>query len=138
MDWQSQFEQWHKSIAEHKLAEANRLIEQARKSIPKTKGNDKWQWFENALQNQDTCGFVAWVFAKHPIPKALMEPFLNAGVQFGNASTIKFFVTPCLESFGVEAVDAWFISHEMSSTSVQEKAEMARYWYSSAKTARYM
>lgn len=138
MDWLSQFEQWHKSLAEHKFAEANRLLEEARKSIPKSKGNDKWQWFVNALQSRDTCGFVACVFAQHPIPKTLMEPFLIAGIQFGDASTIKSFVVPCLESFGVEAVDDWFIAHELNSPSVQEKAEMARYWYSSAKTARYM
>jgi|GEM_PF-6050207 len=136
MDWQSQFEQWQKAMAANKLTEANCLLEDARKAIPKTKGEDKWHWFEAALQKLETSGFVACVFAKHPIPKSLMQPFLSAGVQFGNASTIKAFVIPCLESFGHDIVDEWFSSHGTDSFSIQEKAEMARYWYPAARHNR--
>jgi hypothetical protein len=136
MNWQSHFELWQEALAQRKLAKANQLISEACKSLPRTKENEKWQWFVEALQDQLTCGFVACVFSKHPIPKVLMEPFLNAGIKFGNASTIKAFVIPCLETFGVSVVDGWFASKDTHDTQLQEKIEMARYWYPAAKRSR--
>jgi hypothetical protein len=49
---------------------------------------------------------VAWVFLRQPVPRRLLRPMLRAAVVDVDCSTNQWFIRPCLESFGVEAVEA--------------------------------
>ena len=137
MDWDNQYAMWVKAHEEKRRADAHEILVEAQHSIPKDKSQDRWKWFEESLLDQDTAVFVLAVFARHPIPKALFAPMLAAGVRFGNASTIRRYVEPCIESFGVDAVEKWFVNEVPDDLdNVHTKHEMARYWYNASGMKR--
>jgi hypothetical protein len=79
---------------------------------------------------KDRLGSGTAIFRRHPIPRVLFGPFLEAGLKHGNASTIAMFVVPCLESFDREKVDEWLKKRaEELYEDAEDRIEMARYHY---------
>ena len=133
MDWSHEFDLWQAALNENRRADAHEIIDQATKSIPRDKAPDRWDWFINAMESRNSADFVLAVFWRHPIPRPMMSHVLSAGVRFGNASSIKFYVLPCIETFGVDAVDRWFVERAplLGLDNVSNKHDMAKYWYTS-------
>jgi hypothetical protein len=139
MDWQQTYTDWSTAIAENRNADAHKIIDVASASIPRERSADRWDWCVSALQEPQSASFVLAVFWRHSIPRALFSHFLRAGVRFGNASTIKHYVLPCVESSGIEAVEKWFCddAQTLDLPDLWTKHEMARYWYDRAGRQRH-
>ncbi len=139
MDWQQTYTDWLTAITEIRKADANKILDVASASIPRERRADRWDWFVSALEDSESASFVLAVFGRHPIPRELFSHFLRAGVRFGNASTIQYYVLPCIESSGVDAVEKWF-SEDAQSLHLPDlwtKHDMARYWYDRVRQRRY-
>lgn len=139
MDWRQTYTDWSTAIAENRKADARKIIETACASIPRERRADRWDWFVSALEDSESASFVLAVFWRHSIPKALFSHFLRAGVRFGNASTIQYYVLPCIESSSVDAVEKWFCedAQTLDLPDLWTKHEMARYWYDRARRRRH-
>ena len=123
-DWQATFERLQELEASSRLKELQDVLSEARKDIPRSGSPDKWDWFATALnQSKDLSFFVLDVFRDHPIPRRLFDPMMQAGIQFGDASTLKFYMRPCIETFGLEAVREWLDTHNLNG-----KRSLAEYW----------
>lgn len=131
MDWSHQYKLWQTALDENRRAAAHEILDQAQKCIPREKTSDRWGWFIDALEDEHTANFVLALFSRHPIPRKLKSAFLAAGVRFGDASSIKFFVIPCIESFGLDAVKRWFneTAPDLELDDLGTKREMAEYWF---------
>jgi hypothetical protein len=139
MDWNQTYIDWLAALAENRRADAHKLIDVASASIPRERTADRWDWFVSALDEPQSASFVLAVFWRHPIPRSLFSHFLRAGVRFGNASTIQYYVRPCIESSGIDAVERWF-REDAPTLDLQDlgnKHEMAEYWYHSERRQRH-
>lgn len=139
MDWKQTYTDWSTAIAENRKADAHKILDVASASIPRERSADRWDWFVSALEEPQSASFVLAVFSHHSIPRALFPHFLRAGVRFGNASTIQYYVLPCIESSGTEAVEQWFCddAQTLDLPDLWTKHEMARYWYDRARRPRH-
>ena len=64
---------------------------------------DRWAWLADALRDPDRRHFVARVFERQPVPKALFDPMLDAALST-DANECQWYVRPLVESFGVGVV----------------------------------
>lgn len=131
MDWPTRYADWKSALESGDRSKAHEILQDARRSIPKTKDLSRWDWFISALHESESAGFVMAVFSDHPIPGAMKDAVMSAGIQHGNASTIKMFVVPCIETFGLDAVKDW-----LANCGNAEKAEMAEHWFPAARKLR--
>ncbi len=66
---------------------------------------EKLAWFTAALQDKRKKWFVAKVMSKvSPLPKSLLHDLILASMLEPNPSSNKFFVLPCVKTFGKEMV----------------------------------
>ena len=131
MDWSHQYNLWRTALDENRRADAHAIMDECQKCIPKEKSVDRWDWFNDALSDSETADFVLDLFSRHPIPRKMMSAFLVAGIRFGNAGSIKYFVIPCIETFGVDAVSNWFkeTGPSLGLENYPARHRQAEYWF---------
>src|SRR5262245_1340323 len=61
---------------------------------------DELAWLREALHSNERRWFVAAIFEKHSVPRALLSDMITAGVQVHEASFCRSFIEPCLATFG--------------------------------------
>lgn len=127
MDWIEYFDKWMTvrrapGSAEHETLEA------ARKRVQANTEED-WQWLSDALADPQRKLFVALVFKRQPVPKRLLKAFLHAGVVERNPSINRFFIEPCIRSWGGREVNQRLLSYLQSGSNVEKSgAASAFYW----------
>jgi hypothetical protein len=130
MTWEEYFAQVRALEKAGRRAEAHRLLGQACHLVSQP-GLDRWQWLREALDGDaDRTWFAARVFHAQPVPKALLSPMLRAGLRLGDASTIQWFVRPCSETFGAEAIAAILRSIAQEEPALLPQVDKATYWLS--------
>lgn len=127
MTWDEHYDMYCEA-RQHQGEEAYRCILSARKRIGQNSPDD-WQWLINSLSDPERKWFVASVFQNQQIPKRLLVPMLRAGVLERNPSFNRWFIDPCVRSYGAVRVCTVLLSY-LKNGSNEEKAGAvsALYW----------
>lgn len=126
MTWTDHFEGWLEAHGKPGPTAHNRL-QAARKRVSLNTSDD-WQWLSNALGNPDQRLFVAMVFRYQPLPKRLLAAFLHAAVLERSPSRNRFYIEPCVRSWGIGEVNRRLL-HFLQEGSNAEKAGAASAFY---------
>ncbi|MEL6616324.1 MAG: hypothetical protein AAFQ43_11330 [Bacteroidota bacterium] len=78
------------------------VVVEARHAVAE-KGPDRWSWLSAALQDGARRDFVARVFERQPVPKALFDPMLDAALA-SDPSGCRWFIQPLIGTFGLPVV----------------------------------
>ncbi len=91
-----------------------KLVGKIASNFPKD-NSDSLSWFTSALAHPNKKWFVAKLLEKvNPVPKALLDDLVFSSLIEDDPSFNKWFITPCVKSFGVEQVKSiilTFASH---------------------------
>ena len=117
--WPDLFTRWHEAPNQ---ANAYAVIEEARRFVAQPQP-ERWAWLSEALRDPKQRYFVAYVFERQPVPKALRAPMLEAAIAT-DASSCRVFLRPLLGTFGQEEVRAELERYELAE---QEKDKL-EYW----------
>ncbi|WP_396617479.1 hypothetical protein ACHZ97_09455 [Lysobacter soli] len=80
------------------------LLGRAASSFPKDRAAAV-AWFVSALRDTPKKWFVARILARvSPVPRALLDPLLEAALREPNPSANRLFIDPCVRTFGRNAV----------------------------------
>ena len=127
MDWDVQYEQWWTARSRRENAEAQRIVVAARKRVSESR-TDSWAWLCEALMDREKKWFVATLFRDQPVPRRLFQPMMDASVVDVDASSNRFFIEPCVETFGNAAVMEALAALKASGRVSDDKITMALYW----------
>ncbi len=131
MTWGDHFQHWSEARQARRNAEAQGHLQAARKRVAENTPED-WAWLELALADRERKWFVAFVFLRQPVPRRLLAAMMRAAVVDVDASTNRWFIRPCLESFGREAVESELSRLRDSGVASEERVSMANYWIRAA------
>lgn len=105
------------------------LLGKAASTFPKNKLSDLG-WFVAALNEAPKKWFVAKLLERvNPVPSILFDPLLTAALEELNPSANRVFITPCVRTFGQQAVKARL--NELVTQSERHSADSitrAMYW----------
>jgi hypothetical protein len=128
MSWEDLFVSFVSARQSNHREEVARYVQQARRQLA-TNTNDDWKMLANALQDHDRKWFVAEVFSKAPIPKRLFSAFVRAAIYEVNPSHNRYFVEPCVASYGHRKVNEALLDYvENGSPFEIAGAVVALYW----------
>lgn len=128
MELDALFDLWASAREAESYDEAEKHITSARR-YASSAGSVGWHWFSESLQDEIRKWFVAEVFEAQPVPKKLQARMLLAGVLEKNPSSNRYFIEPCVRSFGSRNVLSELLKHLQSGTDEQESgAASACYW----------
>lgn len=100
-EYHNAIESVDKNAAHHKINEITRSFAC---NFPRD-NPEKLAWLIAALQHDKKKWFVAKVMKKvYPIPKSLLDDLVLASMLEPNPSLNKFFILPCVKTFGKETV----------------------------------
>ena len=137
MNWTDTYHAWREAVDSRELQEAHQILTDARKRISQQEKEDRWSWFIDALDKEDNIsGFAVNVIHKHSIPKTLLSPILEAAMKFGNPTSIKFYVLPCVETYGKQIVEEYLEKLAREYPDGDEKLSFARYWLHRTNSTR--
>lgn len=86
------------------LSAIDDLLGNAASNFPKNRTPDL-AWFVAALNEAPKKWFVAKMLERvNPVPSILLDPLLAAALEEPNPSANRVFITPCVRTFGKEAV----------------------------------
>jgi hypothetical protein len=127
MTWDEHYRLW-KEVLDKPGQEAHLRMQAARKRVSKN-SQDDWLWLKESLSDPERKGFVALVFKFQPVPKRLVPSMLLAGVLTKNLSFNRWFIEPCVRSFGSRRVLEELLRYFDSGTNVEKAgAASAFYW----------
>ena len=127
MNWTDHFEGWLEVHGKPGPTAHNRL-QAARKRVSLNTSDD-WQWLSDALCNPNQRAFVALVFRYQPVPKRLLSAFVRAAVSEHNPSRNRFYVEPCVRSWGFCEVNRRLLRLLQEGSNVEKAgAASAFYW----------
>ena len=134
---------WDEYLNSYKSAQANgdrvgawRILEKARKLV-----SDRTQrkWLHQALENDELRWFVAAVFERQPIPRALLNPMLRAALREPvDASSIKWLIIPLAETFGSEDISNRLDAMLKAKPTLATAVKKARYWLYAGRKRRLL
>lgn len=127
MMWDELYKRWNDALASRRNSEAQEHLQVARKRISQNSAED-WDWLQSALVDPARKWFVARLFVRQPIPRRLFAPMMRAAVVDVDASSNKWMITPCLETFGREAVLAELEQLREAGVATEERYNQASYW----------
>lgn len=127
MTWDEAYQRWHEASLAHRNTEAYEHLEAARKRVAANTAED-WVWLRAALADAEKKWFVAWVFKRQPIPRRLFSAMMQAAVVDVNASTNKWLITPCVETFGTDMVVAELERLRDAGLVSKDRFDNALYW----------
>jgi len=82
----------------------NELLGRAASTFPKDRAAAV-AWFVSALRDTPKKWFVAKILDRvSPVPRALLDPLLDAALRELNPSANRLFIAPCVRTFGRDAV----------------------------------
>lgn len=94
-DWPALYDRWCTADSGTERWDA---LDAARRAVAE-KAPGRWDWLRDALADPHRRYFVAWVFERQPVPRALLVPMLRAALD-EDASGCRGFVYPLVTSFG--------------------------------------
>lgn len=116
----------------------HKALSNARHYLCNCNDND-WAWLESSLNDPKKKWFVAAIFASESLPKRLLGSMVRAAVYEPDASRNKYFIVPCLRTYGLAAIETlvnqYFNSKEPSEI---EGAKRIQYWLREPRTKRGM
>jgi hypothetical protein len=127
MTWDELFSQWSALEAARRRQDAQFVLRDARKRVSSNDDTD-WLWLREALADPSRKYFVADVFRFQPVPKRLFPAFMRAAVLDVNYGNNRLFLTPCIESFGREAVLVELNRLRESGTASDDMHRAGMYW----------
>ncbi len=130
MDWDEQFRLWLKARGPVPLrwAGTRERLKEARKCVAQNSPDD-WQWISAALDDSQKKWFVADIFRFHPVPKRLLVGMLRTAAYERNPSCNRYFIEPCLRSFGARRVNEKLLRYlEVGTNEEKAGAASAFYW----------
>ncbi|MBL4665926.1 MAG: hypothetical protein JKY04_01015 [Sneathiella sp.] len=90
-----------KNAAHHRI---DLVLNEAACNLPKD-NPDSLEWFSVGLSDPEKKWFIAKLMAKvNPVPKALLDELVLAAMLEPNPSANKFYVLPCVKTFGAAKV----------------------------------
>ncbi len=105
-----------------------RVIKVARKRVRDNSPGD-WRWLRDGLSDPDKKYFIAEVFRFQPVAKRLVPAMIRAGVLERDPSFNRYFIEPCVRSFGAESVLHELLRYLESGTDEEKGgAASALYW----------
>ncbi|UCV04947.1 hypothetical protein [Dechloromonas denitrificans] len=127
MDWNEHFAAWLQ-VVNNPGPEEHLQMQAARKRVKNNSPSD-WSWLAEGVGEPNKKLFVAQVFQRQPLPKRLFKPFLLAGVLEKNPSANRYFIEPCVRSFGTQAVNEVLLQYLKEGTNEEKAgAASAMYW----------
>jgi hypothetical protein len=127
MDWTDYFDKWM-TVRRAPGPTEHETLEAARKRVQANTKED-WHWLSDALADPQQKLFVALVFKRQPVPKRLLKAFLHAGVMERNPSINRFFIEPCIRSWGGREVSQRLLNYLQTGSNVEKSgAASAFYW----------
>lgn len=127
MTWDEHYQRWNEAVAARRNAEAYEHLQIARKRVADNSAED-WDWLLAALADPTKKWFVAKLFQRQPIPRRLLAAMMQAAVVDVDASTNKWMIAPCLETFGREAVLAELERLRDNGLATEARFNQALYW----------
>ena len=86
---------WRQLSIEFYSGPKQEAVKNARGRLQNPEPSD-WQWLEEALKGEQSKWFVAAVFKSYPVPKRMVDPFLQAAI---NETSKSLGVKGCLGSY---------------------------------------
>jgi hypothetical protein len=128
MSWEEAFDSYQTARRDGNHSALEQIAENARCMVSMSDAED-WKLLENALHDQEHKWLVAEVFAKVSVPRRLLNALLQASVYEVNPSLNRYFVEPCIASYGHRVVIEALL-HYVEHGSAFEKAGAvnALYW----------
>lgn len=127
MDWPRHYDEWVETQGRPGNAHYRACL-RARRRVSENTPED-WRWLAVSLLKEETKLFVAKVFAKQPVPRRLFRNFLRAAVHEGDPSLNRYFIEPCIRSYGGrEVAEVLFEYLEHGSNLEKAGAASAFYW----------
>ena len=127
MSWDEHFLVWERVHRDPGPACFNGL-QAARKRVA-TNTREDWVWLAEALGDERRKFFVAMVFRLQSVPRRLLAGFISAAVSDLNPSRNKFYIHPCVRTYGSkEVVTRLLRIVEVGSNEEQCGAVSALYW----------
>ena len=125
-EYQDAIDSVDKNAAHHKINEITRSVSS---NFP-SDNPEKLAWFVAALQDTQKKWFVAKVMQKvHPIPKSLLDDLVLASMLEPNPSSNKFFVLPCVKTFGKEIVKEIMLKYSVHPKVIENDGfDKVAYW----------
>ncbi|QDV69042.1 hypothetical protein Poly24_27560 [Rosistilla carotiformis] len=99
---------WSQIAEKFATGDRQSAVQQARQLLKNAVDSD-WRWLIDGLREEETKWFVTAVFQRYPVPKRLLNPFLDAAIRETNASKNRQFVQPCVDSFGHRRVNEYLL-----------------------------
>ena len=103
MTWDELFNLWQDSCQTRQLTQAQERLLEARQRLADNTTED-WDWLKAALVDPERKWFVAWVFRDQKLPRRLFQAMVQAAVMGCDAHNCRWFIEPCVDSFGSDAV----------------------------------
>lgn len=128
MDFDQLYVSWLKARDAANGSVRDDCVRSARR-LSSSVGVGRWTWFDSSLQDESRKWFVAAIFDAQPVPKKLFDRMLHTGVLEKDPSRNRWFIEPCLNSFGAASVLVKLLAY-LQSGSEEEKAGAASalYW----------
>ena len=128
MELDALFNLWQSAREAENYDEAGKHTTAARRHASSA-GNTTWNWFTDSLQNERRKWFVAEVFGAQRVPKRLHTRMILTAVLEKNPSSNRYFIEPCVRSFGSRNVLSELLKYLQSGTDEQKAgAVSACYW----------
>jgi hypothetical protein len=127
MSWDDHYREWSEACANRRNAEAYSCLQKARKRVSENTLDD-WTWLQSALANPEKKWFVARLFERQPIPRSLLPAMVRAAVENVDASSNRWIIEPCMETFGREEVVNELDKLREGGIATVERYEAAMYW----------
>jgi hypothetical protein len=126
-DLDEHYQCWNDARSARRNAEAYELLQAARKRVAENTSED-WEWLKNALADASKKWFVAWLFVRQPIPRRLFSAMMRAAVVDVDASSNKWMLAPCLETFGRKMVVEELERLREDGIATEDGLKQASYW----------
>jgi hypothetical protein len=100
----------------------------ARKRVAQNNTED-WEWLKTALGDAERKWFVASVFAFQPVPKRLVKPMLQAAVLERDPSLNRYFIDPCMRTYGAKRVCTILLAYLETGTNEEIAGAASAYYH---------
>lgn len=128
MSWEELFDAYLVARRHGKPSAIQPIVQEARRHLATATAED-WKTLRQALQHDERKWLVAAIFAQAPVPKRLFPAMIQAAIAEVNPSLNRYFVAPCLASYGYRPVNEALLAYvETGSNAEKAGAINALYW----------
>lgn len=128
MSWDELYQSFAAARRQNIKEEAARIVSQARRQLA-TNTSDDWTKLGEFLRDDDRKWLLAEVFSTAPVPKRIFSAFIRAAICESNPSLNKYFVKPCIASYGHRKVNEALLEFVENGTAFEiAGAVAALYW----------